>query len=62
VHRVRVLTNNPGKLAGLEACDIEVVGRIPLPAPVNAHNSAYLRTKRERAGHLSTGIEPAGEG
>ena len=62
VHRVRMLTNNPGKLVGLEACDIEVVARIPLPAPVNAHNSAYLRTKRERAGHLSTGIEPAGEG
>jgi len=62
VHRVRVLTNNPEKLAGLGACDIEVVERVPLPAPVNAHNSAYLRTKRERAGHLCTGIQPAGEG
>ncbi len=52
IGRVILLTNNPGKMAALGACDIEVAGRMPLPAAVNAHNARYLRTKRERAGHL----------
>ena len=47
---VVLLTNNPGKMAALGACEIEVVGRMPLPASVNVHNARYLRTKRERAG------------
>ncbi len=50
--RVVLLTNNPDKMRALSACEIEVVGRIPLPAPITAHNAGYIRTKRERAGHL----------
>jgi GTP cyclohydrolase II len=50
--RVILLTNNPDKMAGVDACAIEVVGRMPLSAPVNSHNARYLRTKREHAGHL----------
>ncbi len=55
--RVVLLTNNPDKLAALDACEIEVVDRMPLPAPVNTHNEGYLRTKRERAGHLPPACE-----
>lgn len=51
VERVVLLTNNPDKMAALNACDIEVVGRMPLPAPVNAHNARYMETKRKHAGH-----------
>ncbi len=53
--QVALMTNNPEKIAALNACDIEVVGRMSLPSPVNKHNAQYLRTKRERAGHLETG-------
>ena len=56
-NRILLMTNNPDKLAALGACDIEVVGRMPLSAPVNAHNASYLRAKRDHAGHLDTGAE-----
>jgi GTP cyclohydrolase II len=49
---VRLLTNNPRKIDALRAAGVEVVDRIPLVAPANAHNARYLRTKRQRAGHL----------
>jgi GTP cyclohydrolase II len=55
IDRIVLLTNNPDKLAALAACEIEVVGRMPLSAPVNVHNAHYLRTKRELAGHLGDG-------
>ena len=51
VQRVRLLTNNPGKLQGLEAAGIEVVERVPLVAEAGAHNAAYLQAK-SRFGHL----------
>jgi GTP cyclohydrolase II len=49
--RVRLLTNNPGKVAGLEAEGIEVAERVPLKSGLNPHNEAYLETKRLRSGH-----------
>ena len=52
ITRIRLLTNNPGKIESLRRGGIEVVDRVPLVAPVNAHNARYLQTKRERAGHL----------
>lgn len=55
--QVILLTNNPEKIAALNACDIEVVGRMSLPAPVNTHNARYLRAKREHAKHLASGPE-----
>jgi len=51
-NRVLLMTNNPDKLAALDACEIEVVGRMPLSAPVNEHNASYLQAKRDHAGHL----------
>ena len=51
VDRVRLLTNNPEKVAGLEAEGIEVVERLPLKIAANPHNAHYLDTKRDRTGH-----------
>jgi len=49
--RVRLLTNNPGKVAGLEAAGITVAERVPHKLPPNPHNERYLATKRDRTGH-----------
>ncbi len=48
---VRLLTNNPGKVAGLEAYGIGVAERVPLKVSPNAHNLRYIETKRDRLGH-----------
>jgi GTP cyclohydrolase II len=50
--RVRLLTNNPEKVAALQACGIDVVERVPHAFPATAHNKAYLETKAKRSGHL----------
>jgi GTP cyclohydrolase II len=52
IDRVRLLTNNPNKVAGLEAAGIEVVERVAHHMPANPHNADYLATKRKRSGHL----------
>ena len=49
--RVYLMTNNPAKLDGLSGLGIEVVGRMPLHAPINAHNRRYMTAKAMRAGH-----------
>jgi len=49
---VRLLTNNPEKVAALTAEGIAVVERVPHAFPGNVHNRGYLRTKAEKAGHL----------
>ncbi|MCC6669647.1 MAG: bifunctional 3,4-dihydroxy-2-butanone-4-phosphate synthase/GTP cyclohydrolase II [Planctomycetes bacterium] len=50
--RLRVLTNNPRKLAGLAGYGLEVVEQVPLAVAPNPHNERYLQTKREKLGHL----------
>jgi GTP cyclohydrolase II len=50
--KIRLMTNNPDKLAALARHGIAVVERVPLAFPSNAHNEAYLRTKAMRSGHL----------
>ena len=57
VERIRLLTNNPGKIASLENCGIEIVGRASLSVRVTPHNERYLRTKRESGGHLDSESE-----
>ena len=49
--QVRLLTNNPAKVAGLEAAGTAVVERVPHILPPNPHNTRYLATKRDRTGH-----------
>lgn len=52
VARVRLLTNNPNKVAALAAHGVEVTERVPHVFPANDHNQGYLRTKATRGGHL----------
>ena len=52
IQRVRVMTNNPEKIRGLERYGIAVAERVAHSFPANGHNENYLRTKAERAGHL----------
>ena len=52
IKRVRLMTNNPQKIAQLARHGIEVVERVAHSFPANGHNENYLRTKAERAGHL----------
>jgi len=52
VGSVRLLTNNPDKVAALEASGIAVAERVPHHMPANPHNAHYLDTKRVRSGHL----------
>jgi len=49
---VRLMTNNPAKMAGLTRCGIAVVERVPHVFPPNAHNDRYLETKAVKFGHL----------
>jgi GTP cyclohydrolase II len=52
VHRVKLMTNNPTKVASLAKHDIEVVERVPHIYPSNQHNDGYLRTKAAKSGHM----------
>jgi 3,4-dihydroxy 2-butanone 4-phosphate synthase / GTP cyclohydrolase II len=48
---IRILTNNPKKIIGMEGYGLSVADQLPIIAPPNPHNEAYLRAKRERMGH-----------
>ena len=52
VHKMRLLTNNPKKIVGLQGFNLEVVERIPIEIPPNPQNEKYLKTKRDKMGHL----------
>ena len=52
VRRMRILTNNPRKLSGLDGFGLEVVERVPIKAQPTKENSRYLEAKRTRLGHL----------
>ncbi|MFC1992450.1 bifunctional 3,4-dihydroxy-2-butanone-4-phosphate synthase/GTP cyclohydrolase II [Chloroflexota bacterium] len=52
LHEVRLLTNNPKKVIGLEGYGLKVVETLPIIAPLNPHNRRYLETKRKKLGHL----------
>ena len=51
VRRMRLLTNNPRKIVGLEGYGLEIVDRVPLRIAANEHSERYLRAKREKLGH-----------
>jgi 3,4-dihydroxy 2-butanone 4-phosphate synthase/GTP cyclohydrolase II len=52
VRKIRLLTNNPKKIYGLEGFGLEVVERVPIRIPSNPHNERYLKTKKDKLGHL----------
>jgi len=52
VRKMRIITNNPGKRAGIEGYGLTIVERVPLEIKPNARNLEYLRTKKEKLGHV----------
>ena len=50
--KIRLLTNNPAKIQGLDKYGIEVVERVPLVLPPHEHNERYLSTKQQKMGHI----------
>jgi 3,4-dihydroxy 2-butanone 4-phosphate synthase/GTP cyclohydrolase II len=54
---MRYMTNNPAKYGGLEGFGLEMVERVPLQTVTNPENLQYLRTKREKMGHLLDGLD-----
>ncbi|WP_019987913.1 bifunctional 3,4-dihydroxy-2-butanone-4-phosphate synthase/GTP cyclohydrolase II [Rudanella lutea] len=51
INKVRLISNNPKKRAGLMGYGIEIVDSVAIEIPANPHNEAYLRTKRDKMGH-----------
>jgi 3,4-dihydroxy 2-butanone 4-phosphate synthase/GTP cyclohydrolase II len=54
---IRLMTNNPSKYGGLEGFGLEITERVPVRVEPNPENIRYLRTKRERMGHLLEGLD-----
>ena len=52
IKKIRLLTNNPKKVVGLEGYGLEIVEQVPIRVKPNKHNKGYLQTKREKLGHL----------
>jgi 3,4-dihydroxy 2-butanone 4-phosphate synthase/GTP cyclohydrolase II len=52
LRRIRLITNNPRKIVGLEGYGLEIVERIPLVCPATEYSERYLRIKKEKLGHL----------
>jgi 3,4-dihydroxy 2-butanone 4-phosphate synthase / GTP cyclohydrolase II len=52
VRKIRLLTNNPRKFVGLEGYGLEIVGRVPIEIPASDANRRYLKTKKEKLGHI----------
>jgi 3,4-dihydroxy 2-butanone 4-phosphate synthase/GTP cyclohydrolase II len=52
VRKVRLLTNNPRKIVGLDGYGLEIVSRETIEIPANVKNKQYLETKRDKLGHL----------
>ncbi len=52
VTEMRLLTNNPKKIAGLEGFGLKIVGRVPISIEPTKYNLAYMNTKREKMGHM----------
>jgi 3,4-dihydroxy 2-butanone 4-phosphate synthase / GTP cyclohydrolase II len=52
VRQIRLLTNNPRKVIGLDGYGLKIVERVPIQIPAGEHNRSYLATKRDKLGHL----------
>ena len=61
VKELRIITNNPRKIFGLEGYGMKVVGRVPMQTPATPHNKRYMATKRSKMGHLFEEALPHGD-
>jgi 3,4-dihydroxy 2-butanone 4-phosphate synthase/GTP cyclohydrolase II len=52
VRQIRLLTNNPRKVIGLDGYGLKIVERVPIQIPAGEHNASYLKAKRDKLGHL----------
>ncbi|MCG8599251.1 MAG: GTP cyclohydrolase II, partial [Verrucomicrobiales bacterium] len=52
VRKIRLMTNNPRKVVGLDGHNLEIVEKVPIKIPSNPDNEAYLKTKRDKLGHI----------
>jgi 3,4-dihydroxy 2-butanone 4-phosphate synthase / GTP cyclohydrolase II len=52
IKKIRLITNNPKKIVGLEGYGLEIVERVPIEVPANCENAFYLQTKKDKMGHL----------
>jgi 3,4-dihydroxy 2-butanone 4-phosphate synthase / GTP cyclohydrolase II len=52
LNRIRLMTNNPRKIIGLEAYGLKIVERVPIQVEPNAINSKYIKTKKNKLGHF----------
>jgi 3,4-dihydroxy 2-butanone 4-phosphate synthase/GTP cyclohydrolase II len=52
IHKIKLLTNNPKKVIGLNGYGLEIVERIPIEIQPNLSNEKYLKTKRDKLGHI----------
>lgn len=57
VRKLKLMTNNPRKVVGLDAFGLELAERVPIEVEPNDHNRRYLQTKRDKMGHIFTGTE-----
>jgi len=61
VRRMRLMTNNPRKVVGLDSYGIEITDRVPIEIKPNVRNMRYLETKKERMGHLLDHLHDSGQ-
>ena len=52
IRKLRLMTNNPCKIKGLEGYGLTITERVPIVIPANIHDRRYLDTKREKMGHI----------
>ncbi|MCL6494554.1 MAG: bifunctional 3,4-dihydroxy-2-butanone-4-phosphate synthase/GTP cyclohydrolase II [Ignavibacterium sp.] len=55
IRKIKLLTNNPKKVIGLKGYGLEIVERVPIEIPPNKNNENYLKTKRDKLGHIILG-------
>ena len=55
--KIRLLTNNPKKIVGLEGYGLKIVERVPIEIPATPETKDYLKTKRDKLGHIIEGLE-----